>query len=195
MTRERKPGRQPLMWAALLFSAGLWVGVRAWRPATWWIVAVLAFAFAAAWFLRRRSWAAKGLSLGMWFLLGAMSIQIRSTPDVDRGLVEFADGREVTITGHVVRDGYARTSGPRSIRRPIDIETETIERAGQIVASRGGLRLTISEKVEDEETTGEPASAADAAVDSMAFARLKSCPSQTPPAARVGAEVMRCGIA
>src|ERR1700704_3842368 len=101
MTREPKPGRQPLLWAALLFSAGLWVGARAWRPATWWIIAILAFALAAAWFLRRRPWMAKGLAVGTWFLLGALLIQIRGTPREDSRILEFADGREVTITGHV----------------------------------------------------------------------------------------------
>src|SRR4029077_11348100 len=32
MTHDRKPPRQPLFWAALAFSLGLWMGVRAWRP-------------------------------------------------------------------------------------------------------------------------------------------------------------------
>src|SRR5712671_2143781 len=123
MTRERKPGRQPLLWAALVFSAGLWVGARAWRPATWWIMAVLAFALAAVWFLRRRPWMAKGLSLATWFVLGALLIQIRRAPESDSRLIEIADGSEVIITGHVVREGYARPDGPRSVRRPIDIET------------------------------------------------------------------------
>ena len=77
MTHDPNPGRQPLLWAGLVFSAGLWVGARAWRPATWWIVAVLGFALAAVWFLRRRSWIAKGFSLGTWFVLGAFLIQIR----------------------------------------------------------------------------------------------------------------------
>src|SRR5882762_8885281 len=105
MTRERKPGRQPLLWAALVFSAGLWVGARAWRPATWWIVAVLAFALAAVWYLRRRSWMAKALSLGTRFLLGALLVQIRGRPEGNPRIVEIADGSEVTITGHVVREG------------------------------------------------------------------------------------------
>ncbi len=124
MTRERKPGRQPLLWAAMVFSTGLWVGARAWRPATWWIFAVLAFALAAAWFLRRRPWMAKGLSLGTWFLLGALLIQIRGEPKGDPRIMEIADGSDVTITGHVVREGYAHADGPRSVRRPIDIAVE-----------------------------------------------------------------------
>src|ERR1700704_3206957 len=127
MTRARKPGRQPLLWAALVFSTGLWIGARAWRPAAWWIIAVLAFALAAVWFLPRRPWMAKGLSLGTWFLLGALLIQIRGGPESDPRMMEIADGNDVTITGHVVREGYPRAAGPRSVRHPIDIETESIE--------------------------------------------------------------------
>src|SRR4030081_3602617 len=147
MTRERKPGRQPLLWAALVFSAGLWVGARAWRPASWWIIAVLAFALAALWFLRRRSWMAKGLSVGTWFLLGALLIQIRGARDGDPRIIELADGNDVTVTGHIVREGYARADGPRSVRHPIDIETENIESGGVSSAIRAGVRLTVSEVV------------------------------------------------
>ena len=159
MTHDPNPGRQPLLWAALVFSAGLWVGARAWRPATWWIGGVLALALAAAWYLRRRAWMAKGLSLGTWFLLGALSIQIRGVREDDPRILEFADGSEVTFTGHVVREGYARADGPRSLRRPIDIEMENIERAGRSAAIRGGVRLTISEAVEVEGTSSNPISA------------------------------------
>src|SRR2546423_6639182 len=159
MTRECKPGRQPLLWAALVFSAGSWVGAHAWRPATWWIIAVLAFAAAAVWFLRRRPWMAKGLSLGTWFLLGALLIQIRRGPEGDPPIIEIADGNDATITGHVVREGYARADGPRSVRRPIDMETERIESAGKAVDIQGGVRLTISDVVEGEETAGEAGAA------------------------------------
>jgi len=203
MTHERQLGRQPLLWAALLFSAGLWVGARAWRPPTWWIFAVAVFALAAMWFLRRRAWMAKGLSLGTWFLLGALLIQVRRAPGDDPRILELADGRDVTITGHVLREGYARSDGPRSVRRPIDIETESIESAGKNTVIRGGVRLTISGAVEVEETaeqaftaSGEPTSAAKADVDSAAFAaRLKSCPPENLSSAGVLPKAMQCGAA
>ena len=170
MTRERKPGRQPLLLAALFFSAGLWTGVRAWRPAAWWIVAVVAFALAAGWYLRRRAWMAKGLALGAWFLLGALSIQIRGALESDPRVGELVDGSEVTITGHVIREGYARADGSRSIRHPIDLETETIERAGQSVAVQCGVLLTIYEAVEGD-YGDESTSAAKSSVDSTAALR------------------------
>ena len=183
MTRNPNPGRQPLLWAALMFSAGVWVGARAWRPAAWWIVAVLGFALATLWFLRRRSWVAKGLSLGTWFVLGAFLIQIRSAPGGDAGILAFADGREVTIEAHVAREGYARAAGPRSIRQPVDVETEAVEG----LPIRAGVRLTIYEKIEDQglpceasTTSGDPTSAAKADPDKQFFAALKRCATQNP---------------
>jgi hypothetical protein len=93
MMHERKASRQPLFWAAVVFSLGLWTGARAWRPPLWWMAAIVVFAFAALWFLRERPWLAKALSLGVWFLLGALLIQVRviqvrGQPELSAGLSE-----------------------------------------------------------------------------------------------------------
>jgi competence protein ComEC len=156
MTHDRKPPRQPLFWAALVFSLGLWTGVRAWRPPSWWVIAVVAFVLAASFFLARRAWLAKALSLGAWFLLGALLIQIRGQQPVElrqehAHILSLADGRAVTLTGHVIREGYARAAGPRSIRESIDVETETIASQGETWPVRAGVRLSIYEKVEEED--------------------------------------------
>ena len=154
MTRDRNPPRQPLFWAALAFSLGLWTGLRAWRPPSWWVIAVVAFVFAASWFLPKRAWLAKALSLGAWFLLGAFLIQVRGQrPDQlqqdGARILALADGRAVTLTARVMREGYARAAGPRSIRESIDVETEEIASQGESWPVRAGVRLTIYEKVED----------------------------------------------
>ncbi|MBZ5613799.1 MAG: ComEC/Rec2 family competence protein [Acidobacteriia bacterium] len=156
MIPDHKPPRQPLFWAALVFSIGLWTGVRAWRPPSWWVIAVVAFILAASFFLARRAWLAKALSLGAWFLLGALLIQIRGQGPVElreehAHILTLADGRAVTLTGHVIREGYARASGPRSIRESIDVETETIASQGETWPVRAGVRLSIYEKVEPVE--------------------------------------------
>jgi competence protein ComEC len=156
MTHDRKPPRQPLFWTAVAFSVGLWTGVRAWRPPSWWVIAVVAFVFAASWFLPKRAWLAKGLSLGAWFLLGAFLIQVRGQrPDElqqdDARILALADGRAVTLTGRVMREGYARAAGPRSIRESIDVETEETASQGESWPGRAGVRLTIYEKVENSE--------------------------------------------
>jgi competence protein ComEC len=51
----------------------------------------------------------------------------------------------------VIREGYARASGPRSIRESIDVETETITGQGETWPVRAGVRLSIYEKVENAE--------------------------------------------
>jgi competence protein ComEC len=147
------------------------------------MVAVLAFGLATLWFLRRRSWLATGFSLGTWFLLGAFLIQIQGVPGSDPRLLAFADGRELTIVAHVAREGYARSAGPRSVRHPVDVETEAIEG----LPIRVGVRLTVYEKVEDQglpceasTTSGEPTSAAKADPDKQLFAALKRCATQNP---------------
>ena len=154
MTRDQKPPRQPLFWAALGFSLGLWTGVRAWRPPSWWVIAVVAFVLAAAWFLAKRAWLAKALSLGAWVLLGAFLIQIRGQAphelqQDEARILALADGRAVALTARVMREGYARDAGPRSIRESIDVETEEIASQGESWPVRAGVRLTIYKKVED----------------------------------------------
>ncbi|MGA2457707.1 MAG: DUF4131 domain-containing protein [Terriglobales bacterium] len=154
MTRDQKPPRQPLFWAALAFSLGLWTGVRAWRPPSWWMIAVAAFVLAAWWFLAKRAWLAKVLSLGAWVLLGAFLIQIRGQPPHelqrdDARILALADGSAVTLTARVMREGYARDAGPRSVRESIDVETEEIASQGRSWPVRAGVRLTIYEKIED----------------------------------------------
>jgi hypothetical protein len=153
MIRDRKPPRQPLFWAASAFSLGLWTGVRAWRPPSWWVIAVVAFVFAASWFLSKRAWLAKALALAAWFLLGAFLIQVRAQlPDERQDasrILALADGRAVTLTARVIREGYTRAAGARQIREAIDVETEEIASQGESWPVQAGVRLTIYEKLED----------------------------------------------
>ena len=111
----------------------------------------------ASWFLPKRAWLAKALSLGAWFLLGAFLIQVRGQrPDElhqdDTRTLALADGRPVILTARVMREGYARAAGPRSVRESIDVETEEIASAGESRPLRTGVRLTIYEKVENSES-------------------------------------------
>ncbi len=161
MTHDQKPPRQPLFWVALVFSLGLWTGVRAWRPPSWWVIAVVGFVLAASWFLAKRPWLAKALSLGAWFLLGAFLIQVRGQrPDDLRQdsarILTLADGRSVTLTARVMREGYARAAGPQSIRESIDVETEEIASQGESWKVRAGVRLSIYERTETVERRASP---------------------------------------
>ncbi len=153
MRHERNPPRQPLFWGAVAFSLGLWTGERAWRPTSWWVMAVVAFVFAAVFFLSRRAGLGKALALGVWFLLGAFLIQVRGARSDElrqngARILASSDGRVVTLTARVLRAGYAQAAGP-SIRETVDVETEEIASDGESWPVRAGVRLTVYEKVEN----------------------------------------------
>lgn len=73
-----KAPRQLMLWAAVVYSAGMVAGVYAWRRALWWIVAVAMFIAAAAYFANRRSGLAWLLAFGTFFPAGALHIQMDS---------------------------------------------------------------------------------------------------------------------
>ena len=148
-SRNSKPSYHPLFWAAVAFSSGLWVAVRAWRPPIWWVIAVVVFALAASYFLAKRPWVSKLLALGVWFWLGAFLIQIRpvAVPAEASSVLAYADGNSVLLTGHVVKEGYTQEAYPGSIRKSVDLVAETIEREGKVRPVQGGVRLSLYEKV------------------------------------------------
>ena len=97
--------------------------------------------------------------MGTWFLLGALLIQVRGHPAVDSRLAWVSDGRPVTLTARVIHEGYAREAGPRSARRSLDIETETIESEGQSWPVRAGIRLAVYQRLDpspDRQTQQDP---------------------------------------
>src|SRR5271165_1630877 len=84
--------RQPLLWGALVFAAGIVTGVHAWRPPLWWMVAWIVFALSGAYLLRRRGWMAFIVGLGALFFLGALVVQVRSPDDASHSSeLRFAD--------------------------------------------------------------------------------------------------------
>jgi competence protein ComEC len=97
--------------------------------------------------------------LGAWFLLGAFLIQVRGQRPAElqgelqqdgARILALSDGRTVTLTAHVFREGYAQAAGPRSIRESIDVETEAIASEGVSWPVRAGVRLTVYQAVERE---------------------------------------------
>ena len=151
-------GRQPLLWAALAFAAGLAIGVHAWRPPLWWVVAWIVFALSGAYLLRRRGRAAFIVGLGALFFLGALMIQVRSPDDAgNSGWLRLADGTEVIVTAHVTREGTPQEDG--GIRQRLEVETEQIAWGNQTFASHAGLRLNVYEQQSQGES-GQEAGAA-----------------------------------
>src|SRR5580658_9348526 len=142
---QPKPARQPMLWAALSYSAGIVAGVFAWRPASWWIAAGIAFLGAGVYFVRRRKWLGAGLALGAFFLAGALHIQLRGSASMlDTGLYPFADGPEVEMTGHVTREGRFRDTAPDELKQSLDVATEEIiTDTGTRIPVHSGVRLGV----------------------------------------------------
>jgi competence protein ComEC len=142
-----------MLWAALSYSSGIVVGVYAWRPASWWVAAGVAFLAAGLYFVRRRrrKWLGVSLALGAFFLAGALHIQLRgSTAALDPSLQPFADGLPVQITAHVIREGRFRGAAPNEIRQSLDVETEEIvAENGKPIPVHSGVRLGIYSDLHD----------------------------------------------
>lgn len=151
-TSVRKPPRQPLLWAALAYGAGITVGAYAWRPPLWWVVAALGFLGASGYYVRRRVWAALALALGACFFTGALAIQATmSCSPIDDGALAFADGEEVIVTGHVTHEGEIRDAGFGGWRQSVDVETEQVSSSEKTTPVRVGVRVGIYEKESDQE--------------------------------------------
>ena len=156
-----KARRQPMLWAALAYSSGIVVGVYAWRPALWWVVAAVSFACAAWYFVRRRSGLAWTLALGVLFLFGALDIQIRGAATrLDTSIQRYADGQELQITAHIIRDGRLQPGGFGEIRQTLDVEAEQVTTAtGRTVPVHSGVRLSIySPHPDDDQVNSADAS-------------------------------------
>jgi competence protein ComEC len=145
--RLQVSARQPLLWAALAFAAGLWAGRYLWRPPSWWVIAAFVFSASATYFLRRRTLASSVLVFGAIFAAGALTVQIRG-PRAGGPHPWFGNGEEVLVTAHVTAEGNLQSDGPGSLRQRIDVETEKIESDGQSLDvqsrdTRAGVRLNI----------------------------------------------------
>ena len=165
---QTKAPRQPMLWAALAYSSGIVAGAYAWRPALWWVVAGASFACAAGYFGRRRSGLGWTLALGVFFLFGALDIQIRGAATrLDTSIQPYADGQELQVTAHVIRDGRLQPSGFGEIRQTLDVEAEQINTAtGQTVPVHSGVRLSIYSRHPDD---AQENSAADASGTAYTF--------------------------
>jgi competence protein ComEC len=126
---------------------GTWLA----RPLGLWLLAAIVFLLAAGYLAARRPRIAFLVALGALTVLGALAIQLqRSQRSTNPALLEFADGNEVIVTGHVLHEGEIRDEGTHGRRQRIDLQTESFEVGGSTVAAIGGLRLAIYEKAAAE---------------------------------------------
>lgn len=143
LARRGCGGRQPLLWAALSFAAGIATGVHAWRPPLWWVAAWIVFALSGAYLFRRRGPPAYILGLGALFFLGALMVQVSAPDDAGSGLLRFADGSEVIVTAHVTKGGTPQADTPGSVRQRLEVETEQVASGNQNFVIASGLRINV----------------------------------------------------
>jgi competence protein ComEC len=159
---EGRPPRAPLFLAALFFSAGILLARYCWRPSSWIIAAIAAFALAAVFFLRRRrEYLAYALVLLIVLLLGFVALQAngfsQSAAAASASLGHFTTGEEIAITAHVIKS--PPSFGTAAERTVVDLETETLDDGAGPVALESGVRLSIYRHAgspEDEEPAAMP---------------------------------------
>lgn len=146
-------GQEPLFLAALSFASGILLANFAWRSPLGWL-AILALSCLATLIAQRQN-----LQLSYPFLLialaacGAFYLQAydagQTTPP---SVAAFGTGEgEVTVTGHVIREGLVRDSPYGGKQESVDIETEGLATADQTSRAQVGVRLTIYSKQSEED--------------------------------------------
>lgn len=140
-----KAPRQPMLWAAVAFGLGILGGVQAWRPAPWWIVATIAFILAAAFFSRRQPLFGWALAISVFFLSGALYVQLRSGGNgLDSSIQLYADRQPLEIVAHVIKDGRLQPAAADELRQTLDIEAEEVRtESGARIAVHSGVRLSL----------------------------------------------------
>lgn len=134
--------REPLLWVALAFAAGILAGTWAWRPDPWWWAAFSVSLGASAFFLRRHAGLAAALAAMAVVCLGALETQVATParPEVD--FSRWSD-REVVVTGHVVHDSIERPPRFGKEREALEVETETFADESSSEPVVVGLRVTV----------------------------------------------------
>jgi competence protein ComEC len=59
------------------------------------------------------------------------------------GVLAFVDGREVTVTAHVTKEGNLQDTSASHSQQRLDLETEQVKAGDEIFAARCGLRVSI----------------------------------------------------
>lgn len=149
-----------MFWGALCYSIGIVAGARPFASgfynASAWLC-IAAFALAAA-TLSTRIASERALVLSAFFLTGALHIQLRgpSSPR-DRTLDSFADGQEIAITAHVIRESPLRPTGSRELSQRLDIATEELVAPdGLHFTPHGGVRLGVYTGLTQEDASSLP---------------------------------------
>ena len=158
-----------MLYASLVFAAGIVLAGYAWRPPSWWVLGITALISASIFFFNRRTLLSFLFSLCALLFLGGLSFQLRCSAGSVPDLAPYANAGEVTVTGQVVRDGVIRNraearpdyalahmaplSSKLERQQTLDIKIEDIktedsqigqlESAGVPAIPAGGMRLNV----------------------------------------------------
>jgi competence protein ComEC len=139
--------RQPLLWGAIAFAVGIFIGSHASPTSLLWMIAAVVLGSSGIFFLRARVGPAFIVILGVTFVSGAVLIQLRPAIDAAKAqILPFANGNDVIVSGHVTREGFLQEKDFGEDVQKVDIETDQIVADGTTSQIRSGLRITISSK-------------------------------------------------
>src|SRR5579864_4737453 len=138
----------PMLCAAVLFAAGIAWSRLLWNPAFSWIAAIAVLLVASLFLLVRQRVVLALCTVSMAVLfLGALNAQLQGIGTLaianDDRFAQVTDGREVDITGHVVREGVLRRDFAGRARQSVDIKTEQVTDGRNNYALIFGIRLNI----------------------------------------------------
>ena len=175
--------RQPLLWAALAYGAGVVAAPHIWRPATWWIGTVAVFLLAAAILSRGRPRVAQVLAMTSLACIAILTTQLRLPVRSSEIDLKTGDGSENETIAHVTTEGEILPTSRGGLRQTISVDTED--------ATPVGLRLNLFTVAKFANTASVEASASGAEARTVSglggTAEAGALPGRTPAAPRPGA--------
>lgn len=129
------------------------------------MIAVILFAAAALFFLKRRPPFAGCLVAAAFLAVGALAIQCQ--PEEPTAATWFDEGNQVTIAAHVITEGSIQGDGHGSERQQIDIAVEQIASQDHTQDVNFNVRLNVYAKAAKPSEEGEESDAASTQASNM----------------------------
>jgi competence protein ComEC len=130
--------------AVLAFGGGILFSTRLWQPPLLWVCGTFFLLGAAAFLVRRRPRISLATVVAAFLFLGAFTGQSRdAATEPQAGIMQFTSGREVVLTGHLLRDALVK-QGNFGRQQSIDLAVEQAETEDTpATPTNGTVRLTL----------------------------------------------------
>lgn len=140
-------GNAPMLLACCAFASGILWSRYSWLPPLWLFFAALSLGLCALVLLLRRAWLPGCAAVAAVFaILGALASQAASSVPKPAGLLAFAHGREVELTGIVLADATVGRGMYGSSKQSFDLAVESVQENARITQVKGGARLSLYSK-------------------------------------------------